>query len=162
MRNDLTAEFIRAILTYNRQTGELRWKVNRPPRGKKGELAGTIDDNGYVQIGINGKLYYAHRVAFVIVKGRWPAHGIDHKKGKPGDNRWHKIREASASENSQNRGPQSNNKSGVKGVYWHAKRHKWQVFIDAEYLGIFASKKTAITVRRQAAKELHGEFARFK
>jgi hypothetical protein len=165
--NDLNAAFVRYLLRYNPKTGNLVWNVNRPPRGKKGRIAGVADPNGYIRIGIKGRMYFAHRLAFLIMTGRWPKHIIDHKNGRTGDNRWHKIRDVTPSQSSQNRGPQSNNKCGYKGVYWYKEKRKWSAFVGTKeagtrYLGLFSTKKAAIIAYRQAAKNLHGEFARFK
>jgi HNH endonuclease len=166
-RNDLSAEFVRSILKYNPKTGNLVWKINMPPRGKKGHIAGGRANGGYITIGINGKRYFAHRLAFLIMEGRWPEHIIDHRLGRTGDNRWDKIRPVTPSQSSQNRGPQRNNKSGYKGIYWYTAKNKWSAFIKTKdtgnkYLGLFKTQKEAIAAYKQAAVQLHGEFARFK
>lgn len=73
------------------------------------------------------------------------------------------LRPATASENSQNRGVQSNNTSGVTGVGWDKKSKKWIARIKLHgqsiYLGSFINKYDAIVARLNAEKEYFGEFA---
>lgn len=88
----------------------------------------------------------------------------DHKNRYGLDNQRQNLRCATASQNSFNQGIRSNNKSGFKGVSWNSHAGKWQVFIRGNgvrlYLGIYASIKKAAFVYDDAAKLLHGDFAR--
>ena len=73
------------------------------------------------------------------------------------------LRPATSSENSQNRGKQSNNTSGVIGVSWDKNAQKWIARIKLQqhsmYLGGFVNKDDAITARLQAEAKYFREFA---
>jgi hypothetical protein len=158
----LTARRARALLSYDPETGEFRWRLGRP-KAKAGALAGTVNLAGYRVIGVDGRLYLAHRLAWLIERGKWPAHEIDHENGTRSDNRWCNLRPATHAENWRNRPRQSNNRSGYKGVYWHPQSGKWTARIKAgsvdRSLGLFESKEDAARAYARSAKELHGKFA---
>lgn len=92
---------IKEKLEYNPDTGELLWKISGHGI-KKGSVTGSIANTGYVQIMVGGKQLLAHRVAFVLMTGRWPTE-IDHINRVKTDNRWENLREVSKSENLRNR-----------------------------------------------------------
>lgn len=75
----LTQERLKEMLGYNPCTGQFFWKPGRPrPRIPVGRQAGWIKkDDGYVQIGIDKKTYYAHVLVWLYVHGEWPSE-IDH------------------------------------------------------------------------------------
>ena len=113
---------------------------------------------------VNGKLYYAHRLAWFYCTGEFPKHEIDHKNGITDANQWLNLREATRSQNQHNTSLRSDNTSGYKGVTWNKKSKKWQAQIMANgknnYLGCFNDMGRACAERSKAEKELHGEFAR--
>lgn len=89
---------------------------------------------------------------------------IDHINGNKLDNRRENLRFATKSQNMANRGKQSNNRLGAKGVTQH--RETWgfraEIMVngDRKCLGSFRTKEMASMAYAEAAKELHGEFAR--
>lgn len=95
MCDDLSRERAIARLEYDPETGIFIWKNGRRASG----VAGCFHRHGYIQIWIDGTAYLAHRLAFLIVFGRWPEHGIDHVNGDPSDNRMLNLCEATHSEN---------------------------------------------------------------
>lgn len=125
---DLTCEQVRALLHYEPSTGAFTWLVQRG-RQKAGAVAGSIKTEGYREIGVAGRLYYAHRLAWLWVHGRWPTDQLDHINGVESDNRLANLRECTNAENCQNLGRRKNNTSGVTGVYWNEDRAKWQAQI---------------------------------
>lgn len=169
LRNDLTAEYVRSRLEYNPLTGIMVWKY-RSDNISKGtwnkrfankEAGHVSKSRGYRLISINHKLYMAHRLAFLIMTGRWPEHYIDHEKRATGDNRWAFIRGATQSENMRNRGPSTGRK--YKGVYPAGASGKWKAAIQGldkkvKYLGTFNTEEEAYAVFCAEARRLHGEF----
>lgn len=88
---------------------------------------------------------------------------VDHINGDRLDNRKENLRVCSQSENLCNRGKQSNNRSGFKGVYLHAPG-RWRARImfkgKLKELGLFDSPSDAHKAYVAAARALHGEFTR--
>lgn len=80
------------------------------------------------------------------------------------DNRKHNLRLATKSQNMRNRGKQSNNRSGYKGVSWSRQNKKWYAWIGingkTHSIGHFDDIEEAAYIYDQFALQLHGEFAR--
>jgi hypothetical protein len=131
---------------------------------RAGSIAGTIHPKGYVQIQIEGRLYKAHRLAWLYMTGGWPASLIDHRDLCPANNAWGNLREATRSQNGANKGKNSNNKSGFKGVHYDAQKGKWVAQIQTpgrkQYLGCFPTAELAHAAYAAAAVEAFGQFAR--
>lgn len=164
MKKRLSANIIRKHLLYSPKTGDFYWKIvfNKRPRGIPAGWAGT---GGYRHIKLFWCSYAAHRLAWVIMTGRWPRHQIDHKNMNPSDNRWSNLRAATNRQNKQNSAARSDNKIGLKGVCWKKKSKKWVAQISAKgkvkHLGLFATAKAAHAAYRKAARKHFGEYARF-
>ncbi len=166
----LTARRLRELLDYDPKTGVFRWKHRQDGLVQwnarfVGKVAGGIDpDTGYWQIRIDDKLYYAHRLAWLYVYGRWPRSLIDHSNRDQIDNRIIKLREATKSQNVMNGKLRIDNSSGHTGVYYSKRLGKWTAEIHAKKkrhrLGWFGSLDDAVAARRIAAKKYHGNFAR--
>ena len=89
---------------------------------------------------------------------------VDHINLNKLDNRRANLRIATASQNQRNRGAYTTNTSGYKGVVWHKGANKWRARIVCEgkkhSLGLYESKELAYEAYCNAAKQMHGEFAR--
>lgn len=127
---DLTAERLRELLHYDPETGvftrikKCATGANRKPLG---EVNSIPSSNGYLRVGVDGVRHYAHRLAFLFMKGEWPRHQVDHKNRIRTDNRWRNLRQATAYQNMQNLVVSKKSISGTKGVTWHKSREKWRV-----------------------------------
>ncbi len=161
---ELTQEYLKSILHYSIITGEFYRLKATSSRAKVGQMAGTLHSSGYRKIMVNGKLYYAHRLAWFYCTGEWPADDIDHKTSVKDANYWLNIREATGSQNLCNTDVYSNNTSGFKGVGWCKARNKWQARIrlnnKSKSLGYFENIEDAYAERLKAESALHGRFAR--
>lgn len=146
---------IKKLLSYDPDTGEFKWRQAKG-RVKAGQIAGATDTCGYRVIRIDGKLYKAHRLAWLYSYGRLPNGILDHINRVPGDNRIANLREATQSENMHNANRAT--QSGVPGVRWRAERNKWVAQIRVGYrnyvLGSFASKDEAVEARQKAEKDM--------
>lgn len=116
----------------------------------------------------NGRRMWIHRVIMERVLDRTLEAGevVDHINGNGLDNRRSNLRVATIAQNNMNRGPGSSNTSGHKGVYWRPDKRKWSAEIVAygekRRLGYFNNLEDACEAYREAAKEMHGEFARLE
>ena len=88
---------------------------------------------------------------------------VDHINRNSTDNRRCNLRLCTNSENMHNRGPQTNNVSGFKGVSWNKRDRKWQSHICLRgkrmHLGYFSSPEDAFAAYCSAATRFHGKFA---
>ncbi len=106
-----------------------------------------------------------HRIILERILGRPIVKGecVDHIDGLSLNNRRSNLRVASKSQNASNRGAQSNNTSGVKGVHWRPDHNKWQACITIhkkfKHLGYFVDINDAARCYNEHAKMLFGEFA---
>jgi hypothetical protein len=157
----LDASYLRGLLEYSPLTGEFRWVVTRSSRARAGQLAGGIDDHGYLQIGIDGWQYRGHRLAFLWMRGEWVPE-IDHRDRDRANCRWENLRVSTRSQNQMNAGPRSNNKLGLKGVHKKGCGIQAQIKFNGRqrYLGIWPTAEQAAAAYAKAAIEFHGEFAR--
>ena len=159
---DLTVDLLNELFDYDKETGDLIWKVRKAKRVKVGDIAGHIESTGYKRLMINAKSYLVHRIVFLMHKGYLPK-TIDHINGDRLDNRVENLRAVTANQNQHNRKINSNSTSGFKGVSW-CKTHKhWRAAIKLEgkkiNLGRFKTPEEADAVVRKAREELHGTFA---
>jgi len=148
----LTYGRVRSLFDYDPDTGRLVWKR---PRGRmrSGEEAGCNSGRGYIVLRIDGRMHYAHRVAFLWAHGYLPEE-VDHINGDRSDNRRSNLRASTRPENSKNASRAANNTSGVPGVLWREHARKWTARIKVNqknyYLGCFEQKADAIAARKSA------------
>lgn len=143
MKTELTHEHLTTLLHYDPATGlftqRLRW-WNKPV----GAIPGGKTPQGYWAIGISGKQYLAHRLAWFYVHKRWPEQDIDHINRNRMDNRLCNLREASRSANLHNTAARAS--SGIKNVS-KTKSGKWEARIRVKgvqhHLGCFADLSDA-------------------
>lgn len=170
MRKIPTQAVLHEWLVYNPETGVFRWKKNTA-RTKIGDIAGT-SRRGYIWIAVNGSNQIgAHRLAWIYVHGMTIGGGeIDHRDTDPLNNAIWNLRLATSTQQKHNKKVQSNNRSGLKGAYYHAchKGKKWrsQIKIDENgkkrliFLGYFHTAQEAHEAYGRAAVQHFGEFAR--
>lgn len=154
----ITKSILALNLTYDPLTGLFTWN-EQCGRVKKGQVAGTVKSNGYVQIRVRGRLYLAHRLAWLCVHGELPSLMIDHINQNKQDNRIANLRLANKSQNAQNTTAPKTNTSGYKGVSWSGNSNKWRACIKLnqvfKHLGYFDCKEKANAAYKSAAKQLH-------
>jgi hypothetical protein len=159
---ELTQARLKELLHYDPLTGVFTRLVATSNRIKVGDVAGSFDAYGYRRIMVEGKSYKAHRLAWLYVRGIWPANMLDHRNGIRTDNRIDNLREATSAQNGANTGKRSDNTSGFKGVCWNKHVGKWlaqiQIRSRMRYLGYFTTPEEASEAYQAAAKEYHKEF----
>ncbi|MDR9777252.1 HNH endonuclease signature motif containing protein [Rhizobium hidalgonense] len=166
-------ELLNSLLHYDPESGSLTFKTRTPDMftgesaGRSpetrcsvfnarhaGKIAGGLN-RGYMCLSFEGITYKVHRLIWMMVYGTEPT-TIDHINRNRSDNRIANLREVSPSENSLNKGKQSNNKSGVIGVY--SRSGKWRSEITVNrvvmHLGTFSTKDEAERARLAAEANL--------
>lgn len=155
----ITAEELRSRLDYDQETGFFTWRAI-PGAKFPGKRAGSPSPIGYINLGIDGVTYLAHRLAFLWMTGSWPVGSVDHKDGHGYNNRWDNLREGDASRNAENlkRGKRGSS-SGLLGVTWDAQYGKWRAAIKSDgksyCIGKFDDKHEAHKAYLQRKREIH-------
>lgn len=156
----MTQDQLAEALNYDPATGLFSWKRNGG-HCRVGEVAGYIEKRGYRQIGIMGKLYRAHRLAWFYAYGEWPKFQIDHIDGDKANNALANLRDVKPRQNSENcrKAPKSNKSCGLLGVTFHKAANKWMAQIRTEgkhkSLGLFLDPLEAHQAYLTAKRELH-------
>ena len=87
---------------------------------------------------------------------------VDHADRDPTNNTRKNLRVCTPLQNARNKGNQKN-RSGFRGVNWHAASRKWksQILVNYKrhYLGLFKTPEEAHAAYCAAALKFHGEFA---
>jgi hypothetical protein len=160
----LTLERLKQALHYCPETGAFT-KLEKSKKRAEGSRAEGISSHGYYRVTVDGKRYYAHRLAWFYMTGEWPKVLIDHIDECTTNNRWNNLRLADKSSNSFNthkvrglsqyRGVAIVKRSG-KEMYLAQIRHRKQTY----KLGIFNFEIDAAKAYDKKAFELEPEFCK--
>ncbi len=152
----ITQARLKELLHYNPDTGVFTWKVRTANRIQIGDEAGcrwAYERTHYLKLGIDGALYYAHRLAWLYIHGSLPKLQIDHIDGDGLNNRISNLRDVTSRENRRNGRLRSDNKSGTVGVHFDKARCKWHAQIKTgsgnKFLGQFDCIEDAISARKK-------------
>lgn len=165
----LTAAQARALFSYSKLTGIVRWRVRPYPQARvyPGDRAGTISESrkgsGHFtrQITYQGRIYKEHRLIWLIVTGKWPRPEVDHENGDACDNRWRNLRRATTKQNRTNVRMHKRNRSGFKWVRTmsdYARAKPYQAVVGGKMLGNFRTAAAAHAHAAAYAKARHGKF----
>lgn len=158
----LTQAELKYQLSYDPYTGLFKWIVLKPNM-KIGDIAGSPDSHGYINISIKNKKYSAHRLAWLYITGIYPKNLIDHKNLIRNDNRFLNLRECTYQQNNFNRPSIKGKTSKFKGVSFCKERRKWIAHATLNkksyFLGRFDSEILAASVYEEFSKRNHGEFS---
>lgn len=157
----MTQELLKSILNYDKHTGIFTWKIQSNANNKIGDIAGTKKKTGYMSITYKGKLYAAHRLAFLYEHGYLPKM-IDHINRNKVDNRIENLREATHSQNQYN-SKKGMGKSKERNVYWRKYKKKWAVIFHfnnkPKQFGSFDTIEEASKLANELRLKFHGNFA---
>jgi len=153
----MTVSKLKELFNYDKTTGIFTRKVKKGNRTKVGDIVGSVNGKGYLQVKVDGKIYQLHRLAWLYENGEYSENGIDHINHNKEDNRIENLTVKSQLENCKNQSLVKNNTSGVCGVTYRKDTGKWvaQIRANKEYkfLGIFEDKEDAIKARKEAEIE---------
>ncbi len=137
----LTQEELKSLLSYDPETGEFTWLVNKGSRARKNTKAGSLcKTHGYVFIRLNKKAYRAHHLAWLYVNGVFPTLDIDHVDQQRHNNKLKNLREVTRSVNNYN-----TNKR--KGYCFSKQKNLYRSYIVVDgkqkHLGYFTTEEQA-------------------
>lgn len=155
----LTAEevhMIRDHVSYDPITGIFTHAISKPKgRIVAGEVMHSyVRPSGYVQIKVCGRLYMAHRVAWLLTHNIWPEFELDHEDHDRANSILLNLRPVTQAENAKNRSLNANSTSGITGVTFCNHWKKWRATINIDgkrkTLGYFPTKDEAAIARKSA------------
>ena len=144
------------VLDVDVASGTMTWK----PRGSAkfdnkhaGKLAGFHRADGYVQVGIDGRPFYRHRIVMAVANGCDCDMEVDHINGTPGHDQIDNLRYVTRTDQQRNLKMPSSNSSGRIGVSRY-RGNRWQAAIWSGNkiipLGRFDSFHDACAARAKA------------
>jgi hypothetical protein len=170
----IPVEYLRDCFDYDPETGVVRWKI-RPREHFDNDRAWKIFNSqnagrecrtkasyGYLRCTLHfeGEVrwHFVHRIAWALTTGSWPKE-IDHRNGVRDDNRLSNLREATRTENHQNRAKRRDNTTGFVGVCFDRGKFNANITIHkrARHLGRYDTKEEAYAAYC-AAKRVHHLF----
>lgn len=151
MKPDITQDRLKQLLHYNPDTGKFA-RLTKWGSQQIGDEPGSRSPQGYWYIGVDCKIYPAHRLVWLYVNGEMPNGDIDHINRDRLDNRLVNLRVTTRSTNLHN-SPHRNPASKVKGVY-RTKENNWQASIKVSNvtyrLGTYKTMDEATQARKFA------------
>ena len=138
----ITQDRLKELLHYEPLTGIFTRLVKTNRNVRVGEVAGTVRKTGYKQLHLDGKVYRAHRLAFLYMTGDIPD-VIDHINRLRDDNSWDNLRAASSYINNCN-ACSNNTFVGV-----HRADAKYRAYAFGQHIGTYATHIGACYTRWQ-------------
>lgn len=156
---ELDIQEVRRFVRYDPKTGEITRIV---PAGNQAAGASACRENlnGYLECNVLAKVVKAHRLAWALHYGVWPAQTIDHINGCKSDNRIVNLRDVSKLVNKQNmRKARRDSRSGLIGARWRGDRQTWAAEIRYQgrliRLGTFPTAEAAHQAYLVMKRRLH-------
>jgi hypothetical protein len=161
-REIVTAQMARERLIYDPETGDFWWRISPGRNRKAGDRAWSMS-RGRKTVRLGGARHPASSVAWLYVRGEWPATEIDHRDRDKSNDAFNNLREATPQKNCMNQGARVNSSTGYRGVSPVPGKSYFQCRISADghryNLGLYPSAEFAAAAYRIAAAGMHGDFA---
>lgn len=152
---------------FELRDGRLFWR--NPPKNhaeKAGLEAGSlcVGRNGnkdYWHVRLGRATYKRSRVVFFMTHGRWPYPTVDHINGNSLDDRPENLREATYTQNGQNKAGYKKASGLPRGVSRYRSGYRAQIHISGkrEIIGAYDSPEDASAAYEMRRKEAFREFA---
>lgn len=128
---ELTQAYLKHRVNYNPGTGIFTWRAEGFKRKADATRLGgvecqCINNAGYVVIRVDGKLYLAHRLAYLYMTGSMPDF-VDHDDRVRTNNAWGNLKKATREQNNRNVTASSN--TGHVNITWVEKKNHFVVTI---------------------------------
>lgn len=154
-------ELMRERLNYDHDTGTLTYSSKAKGNKRAGDKVGCLDRHGYIKVMFQGKMYFAHRIVWMMLKGRTPNGLLDHLNGDKLDNRIENLRETNHSGNGAN-SDAPHGQSRVRGTT-RLRDGRFQAGITCNgkriHLGVHETQDQARRAYEAASIRLFGEFS---
>jgi HNH endonuclease len=153
----ITQARLKELFDYDPESGNLIWRVDRGANKMRGKVAGYIHSTGYRHVRTGEGQEKAHRLIWMYHYGSFPTQHVDHINGDCSDNRIENLREATRSQNQQNRRVNKNSSTGLLGVQRNHKKWKATIRLNNApiYIGTFDTPEEAHQAYLAKKRELH-------
>ena len=167
--NELTLDQINE--NFYEEDGQLKWKIKSANRIQVGNIAGYNNENGYLRVELNGRVFQVHRILYQIYNQLNELDCnilIDHIDGDPSNNRKYNLRLTDHMGNMHNARKRKDNTSGYKDIwcnrtgkylYWRVQIRLNNVKHNKQFPYSNVGLKKVIEYRDFKLNELHGEFS---
>ena len=148
----ITQERLKEVLFYSPRTGLFRWRISLR-HGCINKIAGSRRRDGYICIRIDKRRYYAHRLAWFYMTGKWVPE-IDH------EDRNSSNKDKTHSDNISNSKQSKRSVTGLRGATpFRDGRYVAQICYRRKriHLGYYNSAEEAHQVYLRKYRELRGE-----
>lgn len=155
----VTARRLRELLIYEPLAGTFTWRVDHGKTIRAGQPAGTVEKKGHLSIVIDYRKYQAGRLAWLYMRGCWPAGVVRARNGDRLDTRWSNLQVRTDRQLQHGRSkPPKNSSTGVLGVS-RTPDGKFRAGIAAGgrsyWLGRHDTIEAASAAYQEAKKRLH-------
>jgi len=156
---ELDIQEVRRFVRYDPDTGAIT-RIVAAGNQKAGANACRMNASGYLECTVLARIVKAHRLAWALHHGGWPAMTIDHINGVKEDNRIVNLRDVSRLVNKQNmRTARRDSRSGLIGARWRGDRQTWAAEIRSQgkliRLGTFPTAEAAHQTYLAMKRRLH-------
>lgn len=156
----ITQQRANQLLSVDFETGELFWFFNYQRPDLHGRRAGYLSE-GYWKVSIEGKIYYAAQIVWLLAYGYIPDRTIDHADTNKSNDALSNLRLASKGQNAANSKMSSRNSTGFKGVSLCSSTGRYRASITinghSKNLGRYDSPEEAHEAWVSAAVAAFGE-----
>lgn len=158
---ELTLDRLNDLLTFDPESGTFSWNENRGS-ARRGDVAGSVTNKGYVRISLDNVAYLAHRLVVFLTTGKMPPEEveIDLKDGVKTNNCPGNLRYATHASNQHNRKrAQKNSVTGLLGVRKSKTLGKFDASIRFSgrqiHIGTYISAELAYDAYVAAKRKIH-------
>jgi len=155
---------LKELLYYHPESGDFIRLEKTGNQVRAGTQAGCINGHGYIDIRIDGRVYKAHRLAFLYMTGEFPPNDADHRNTVKHDNCWGNLRPATDGQNKYNQGLRVDNSTGFKLIGWNKISGTFRVQSRINgvlrHFGYYKKLDDAIEAAAQVMLTFHSDFAR--